>query len=80
MGRGLFSIERMKLAVYVFVPVLTVVAYNVPAVYEYSLKTNRYVVYRYERDPPLLSAKKPPASPSSSASASAARGAAGAPA
>ena len=58
-GPGML-LERVKFAVLLFMPVLTVVVYHQPAVYEHSLKTNRYVVYPPKStytNPPLLAAR-----------------------
>ena len=54
---GGFSLERMKFAVYLLVPVAAVLLYNEPWVYETSLKANRYVVYRPTELPPLRRAQ-----------------------
>jgi len=56
-----YALERFKFAVYVLVPVLAVVLYNQPIVYETSLKAHRYVVYqRHAPEPPLLGARRAP--------------------
>ena len=54
---GGISLERMKFGVYVLVPVITVLLYNQPWVYETSLKTHRYVVYQPTVLPPLRRAQ-----------------------
>lgn len=54
---GGFGLERMKFGVYVLVPVIAVLLYNQPWVYETSLKSHRYVVYQPTILPPLRRAQ-----------------------
>ncbi len=59
-GAGL-RIERFKFAVLLVMPVATVILYHQPAVFEHSLKTNRYVVYPPKstfNNPPLPAARR----------------------
>ena len=58
-GPGLL-LEKVKFAVLLVMPVATVLLYHQPAVFEHSLKTNRYVVYPPKAtftNPPLLAAR-----------------------
>jgi hypothetical protein len=50
--------ERTRFAVYVLVPILSVVIFSNPAVYEHAIRSNAYVVYKYNpSDSPLYHAR-----------------------
>jgi sorbitol-specific phosphotransferase system component IIC len=41
------TFERVRFAVYVLVPILSVVIFSNPTVYEHAIKSHAYVVYKY---------------------------------
>ena len=50
--------ERARFAVYVLVPILSVVIFSNPSVYEHAIRSNAYVVYKYNpSDSPLYHAR-----------------------
>ncbi len=46
------SLEKWKFGVYLFIPILAVVLYSIPAVHETSLNWSRYVVNPQSSVPP----------------------------